>query len=153
MFNQRFVGLLAVCVLLTPALGEAQGNPSYARSTAGTRIFRNGVFELKVLLEAANFGDGQLEIGELTLPPSPNAALHQHAASEILYVLSGEMDHIVNDTAYALKPGMMGVVRPSDRVAHRVKGTQPARILVIWLPGGEVDRFAKSPAFTQTVIK
>jgi quercetin dioxygenase-like cupin family protein len=108
---------------------------------------------IKVLLESSNFGGSDVEIAEITFPPAPNAASHQHASSEIFYVLSGELDHVVNDTTHTLQPGMVGVVRPGDRVAHRVRATEPVRALVIWVPGGEVERLASSPAFKVEPIR
>jgi quercetin dioxygenase-like cupin family protein len=108
---------------------------------------------IKVLLEMTNFGASDVEIAEITFPPAPNAGAHRHASSEIFYVLSGELDHVVNDTTYTLRPGMLGVVRPGDRVAHRVRAAEPVRALVIWVPGGEVERLANSPAFKVEPIR
>lgn len=39
------------------------------------------------------------------------------------------------------------MVRPGDTVVHRVVGDTPVRALVIWAPGGEVERIA--PAFRE----
>ena len=36
----------------------------------------------------------------------------------------------------------MGIVRPGDEVGHRVPGDEPVEALVIWAPGGEVERIA-----------
>jgi quercetin dioxygenase-like cupin family protein len=109
--------------------------------------------DIKVLLESTNFGSGEVEIAEITLPPAPNAGSHRHGSNEIFYVLSGELEHVVNDTAYTLRPGMVGVVRVGDRVAHRVRTSEPVRALVIWVPGGEVQRLAQSPAFKEERIR
>jgi quercetin dioxygenase-like cupin family protein len=126
----------------------------YARSSAGTRALRSrDGLAITVLLERSNFSGGELEVAEITLPPSPNAGSHRHASSEILYILSGELDHVVNDTSHGLRPGMLGIVRPGDRVAHRVRSTEPVRALVIWEPGGEVDRIARSPAFVEESLQ
>jgi mannose-6-phosphate isomerase-like protein (cupin superfamily) len=80
-------------------------------------------------------------MARMTFPPGLNAtAGHRHGAVEILYVLEGTMEHVVNGTSYVLTPGMAGVVRPGDDVMHRVRGTTPVRALVIWAPAGELGR-------------
>jgi uncharacterized cupin superfamily protein len=61
----------------------------------------------------------------------------------MIYVISGELDHVVNGTVYRLTPGMVGLVKPSDTVIHRVVGQTPVKMLLIWAPGGEVDRLAQ----------
>jgi quercetin dioxygenase-like cupin family protein len=130
----------------------AQHTP-YTRSTSGTRVLTspNGL-SIKVLLEAANLGASDVEVAEITFPEAPNAGSHRHRSTEILYVLAGELEHVVNDTTYLLKPGMIGVVRPGDRVAHRVRSSQTVRALAIWAPAGEVAQLASSPAFKQESI-
>jgi quercetin dioxygenase-like cupin family protein len=115
----------------------------YARSTAGTRWLESerGT-TIKLLVEAANLGGSEVEIGEITFPggPRPAGQGHLHGSIEIFYVLSGEMNHVVNGESHLLKPGMVGIVRPGDRVAHGVNSTDPVRALVVWAPGGEADR-------------
>ncbi|HUF69250.1 MAG TPA: hypothetical protein VMM79_11470 [Longimicrobiales bacterium] len=46
-----------------------------------------------------------------------------------------------------MRPGSARMVRPGDTVVHRVVGDTPVRALVIWAPGGEVERIA--PAFRE----
>ncbi len=67
-----------------------------------------------------------------------------HGTVEIFYVLSGELDHIVNDESHILTPGMVGIVRTGDSVVHRVVGDEPVKALVIWAPGGEIDGSARN---------
>lgn len=150
--SSRRFGLAAVllaCVAM-PARVAAQ-TPSYEKATAGTRWLENGGLTIKVLVEAANLGSGDVEIGEITFPAgmSPSRG-HRHGAIEIFYVLEGELDHVVNGTSHILRPGMVGIVRPADEVIHRVASTGPVRALVIWAPGGEVARIA--PGFQQRPV-
>jgi uncharacterized cupin superfamily protein len=69
---------------------------------------------------------------------------------EIFYVLEGTLEHVVNGVTHVLTPGMVGIVRAGDEVAHRVPGDEPVRALVVWAPGGEVDRIA--PGFRQRPV-
>lgn len=109
---------------------------SVKRCVASARGLR-----IEVLLDRASLGGSELEMARMTFPPGLNAtAGHRHGAVEILYVLEGTMEHVVNDTSYLLSPGMVGVVRPGDDVIHRVRGTDPVRALVIWAPAGELAR-------------
>ncbi len=126
----------------------------YDRSTFGTRWLESerGT-TIKILVEAANLGGSEVEIGEITFPggPRPPGQGHLHGSIEIFYVLSGEMNHVVNGESHILKPGMVGIVRPGDRVAHGVSSAEPVRALVIWAPGGEADRIA--PYFEERSIE
>jgi quercetin dioxygenase-like cupin family protein len=111
----------------------------YESPTSGTRI--------RMLLEETNLGGKEVEIGEITFPPGVNSGEHLHGATEIFYVLSGELEHVVDGEKHLLKPGMLGFVRPPANVNHVVPGKDPVKALVIWAPGGEahriVDRWKK----------
>ncbi len=106
-----------------------------------------GGVRIRMLLEEANLGGKEIEIGEITFPAGINSGEHLHGATEIFYVLSGELEHVVDGKSHLLKPGMLGFVRPPAKVNHVVPGKEPAKALVIWAPGGEahriVDRWKK----------
>lgn len=135
---------VAVCIaaLGTPGMAFAQ---TYEKATLGTRILEaGGGLTIKVLVEAANLGGSEVEIGEITFPVGAGASGggHRHGAIEIFYVLEGELDHIVNGESHRLTAGGVGIVRSGDEVVHRVVGDTPVKALVIWAPGGEVGRIA-----------
>ena len=125
----------------------------YQAATAGTRVLEgaNG-FAIKMLVEQSNLGGGEVEIGEITFPVGAGrtGTSHTHGRVEIFYILEGELDHIVNDESHLLTRGMVGIVRPGDRVVHRVVSDIPVKALVIWAPGGEIERIA--PNFRQRPI-
>ncbi len=139
--------LVAVAMLVLHAGVRAQeaSVPPYEAATSGTRWLAgaNGL-AIKMLVESSNLGGPEVEIGEITFPMgSGNGdASHTHAHVEIFYILEGTFDHIVNGEAHRLTPGMVGIVRPGDRVVHRVVGNAPVRALVIWAPGGEAERLS-----------
>lgn len=134
---------------------EAEGSSvDYVRSTSGTRWLESeSGTSIKLLVEAANLGGSEVEVGEITFPggPRPAGQGHLHGSIEIFYVLEGVMEHVVNGESHLLDAGMVGIVRPGDRVAHGVSSSQPVRALVIWAPGGEADRIA--PYFDQRPIE
>ena len=92
---------------------------------------------IKVLVEQASLGSQGTEMAEIFFPPGYKGTTHPHEL-EIIYVLEGELDHIVNGESHILKPGMVGVVRDPDLVVHRTNSPDGVRTLVIWPLGKEV---------------
>jgi quercetin dioxygenase-like cupin family protein len=119
-------------------------SPDYARATAGTRAFEWGPEEdpvrMKVLVEEAILGSPGAEIIEIDFPPGYESRSHFHEL-EILYVVDGELEHIVAGESNVLKPGMIGVVRFPDEVIHKASPEHGAKVLVIWPLGNEVKGF------------
>jgi quercetin dioxygenase-like cupin family protein len=132
----------AIMIALGAGLAVGTAAAVTAFQTPRTFISPNGGSELKVLLDRDNFGGSELDIGELSLPAGLDSGEHAHQSIEIFYVLSGELEHVVNGKSELLKPGMVGFVRPPDKVRHRVPGTTPVKTLVVWTPGGEAARIA-----------
>jgi quercetin dioxygenase-like cupin family protein len=96
---------------------------------------------LRLLLDDTNVGP-EISMGEMTFPPNLDSGEHTHGAIEIFYVLSGELEHVVNGQSQILKPGMSGFVKLGDRVRHKTGPSGPVKSLVIWVPGAEAGRFA-----------
>jgi len=134
----RMRAFLAGCIFLSSSWVAAQAvkqDETYS-SPSGTR--------LRILLTEGNLGGTEVEMAEITFPPGADSGEHVHGATEIFYVLSGELEHVVNGESALLKPGMSGSVRPPDKVRHKVPGKEPAKALVIWAPGGEAARIVKN---------
>jgi len=137
------VVVLLVCASIT---ASAQDSTSYRRSSSGTRILENDAgTSIKILVENSVLAGTGVEVAEATLPVGGGAgpASHRHGSTEIIYVLSGELDHVVNGETHRLTAGMVGIVKPADTVIHRVVGQSPVKVLLIWAPGGEVERLAQ----------
>lgn len=136
-----FLGLLTLGLGSgIPFINAEEEKPEpYATATGGTVCFGEGC-GVKILLEAANFGSGELEMAEITFSAGYEGRTHPHTSTEIFYVLSGTFGHEMNGVENFLPPGMVGVVKPGDMVRHSVPGEEDARVLVIWIPGGEIDR-------------
>ena len=137
----RMLWTLAVLMLCVAATATAQNDkPAVTyRSPGGTT--------LRVLLDESNVGS-EATVGELTFLPNSDSRDHTHGAIEMFYVLSGELEHVVNGKSQILKPGMAGYVRPPDTIRHKT-GPAGAKVLVIWVPGDElkrvVGRWTKEP--------
>ncbi|HEY4212694.1 MAG TPA: cupin domain-containing protein [Steroidobacteraceae bacterium] len=151
----RVPGLLAAsCTAVLAAAGSIAGdsgaqpnsptpNASYAYATNGVLDNIAGALgsKWKLLVNESNLGGHELEAVEITLPAGTVVGSHNHGSVEVIYVLSGTYDHEVNGKRYRLTPGMVGIVRPGDKVRHLVpKDTGDAKILVLWAPGGEAAR-------------
>ncbi len=124
--------LIAACLTCSASSAAPQPQGSAYVSPGGTR--------LRVLLDQASVGGAEVEVGEITFAAGADSGEHVHGSLEIFYVLSGELEHVVNGKSVTLGPGMVGFVRPPDTVRHRVKPGAPAKALVVWAPGGEAER-------------
>src|SRR3954470_13225066 len=95
-------GVVAVFVFagIAAELKKPQG-VTY-RSPSGTT--------LRLMLDESNVGP-DVTVGEIVFPPNLDSGDHKHDAIEIFYVLSGELEHVVNGKSEILKPGMAGYVK------------------------------------------
>jgi quercetin dioxygenase-like cupin family protein len=139
---------LAGAVLVISACpGAASGKnaaaaPPYSYATNGVLdgyTDKTGI-KWKLVVDKSNLGGNEIEVAEATFPAGTTVSTHPHRSVEIIYVLAGTYDHEVNGKLYRLTPGMVGIVRPGDRVRHLVPKGEDAKLLILWAPSGEVDR-------------
>jgi quercetin dioxygenase-like cupin family protein len=133
--------LIATIMLLAAATLQAQsGRPE------GTYRSPSGV-TLRLTFSDSALGR-EVSMGELTFPPNIDSGDHVHGSIEILYVLSGELEHTVNGVTEILRPGMAGFVRPPGKIRHKT-GAAGAKVLVVWVPGDEaqkiISRWTREP--------
>ncbi len=137
-----------VCLPCNSAVAQESNSESdagqvktYARASSGTRQFQwdteDGSGWIKVLVEKANLGFDGVEVIEVFFPPAYEGESHFHEF-EILYVIEGELGHIVNGESHVLTPGMVGIVRYPQEVVHKTLSKDGVRVLVIWPLGNEV---------------
>jgi len=124
--------------------GETEKGQDYEYASVGTRQFEWGPEDdpvrVKVLVEEANLGSPGAEVIEIYFPPAYESRSHFHEL-EILYVVEGELEHIVDGVSNILKPGMIGIVRYPNEVIHKALSEDGAKVLVIWPLGKEVKGF------------
>jgi len=96
---------------------------------------------LRPLTDPSMYGGTEVDVGELTFPANIDSGDHVHGSIETFFVIEGELEHVVNGKSLFLKPGMLGTVRPPDKVRHKT-GAAGAKAVVIWAPGGEMARLA-----------
>jgi quercetin dioxygenase-like cupin family protein len=97
---------------------------------------------LRMLLDQNALGGPEVSVGERTYPPNYESAVHTHQSIELLYVLSGDFQHVVNGQTHRLGPGMLGFVKPGDKVQHRSSAKGPVKVLMIWVPGADGEQLA-----------
>ena len=134
-------------ILCSDALATESGNDAsapqatYVRASSGTRQFEwdtdTGTGWIKVLVEEANLGTTGAEVIEIFFPPGYEGESHVHEF-EILYVIEGELGHIVDGESHVLTPGMVGIVRSPQQVIHKTLSEDGVKVLVIWPLGNEV---------------
>ena len=143
------IAVITILVLLMTACTEKPeydlaAYERYEIVSAGTRQFEWDTDTepawIKVLIEESNLGSKGAEIAEVYFPPENHGDSHPHEL-EIIYVLEGELDHIVNGESNILTPGMVGVVRAPDLVVHRSISEGGVRTLIVWPLGKEVAGF------------
>ena len=133
----RTLGIVAITILL----GAAAGNQAQTPTTRQGRSYQApGGTTLRLMLDETNLGP-EASLGELMFPPDSDSGEHTHGAIEMFYVVRGELEHVVNGSSQILKPGMVGFVKPPDRVRHKT-GPAGAMAVVVWVPGEEGRRLA-----------
>ena len=121
------------------AFGFAGGSAQSDKSQGATYRSPGGT-TLRLMLDETNVGP-EVSLGELTFLPNQDSGDHQHGAIEMFYVVTGELEHVVNGQSQMLKPGMAGYVKPPDTVRHKT-GPAGAKVVVVWVPGEEGKRIA-----------
>ena len=142
----RVTSLAAALILCLSARTRAQAVATPPEKQGVTYRSPGGT-TLRLILSDANVGP-EISLGEMTFPPNADSGEHAHGAIEIFYVLSGELEHVVNGKSEILKPGMVGYVKPPDKIRHKT-GPAGAKVVVMWVPGAEgsriVSRWTKEP--------
>ena len=127
------VAAIATVVIAAGGFGRADGQ-------GGAQTFVSpGGTQMKVLVDAASLGGTEVEVAELTFPANADSGDHRHAVTETFYLLSGELEQVINGKPVKLAPGMAVSIRSTDQVRHKT-GPAGAKVLVIWAPGGEIAR-------------
>jgi quercetin dioxygenase-like cupin family protein len=135
---------LAIATVLVFGFARISGAQS---DKQGTTYRAPSGATLRLILDSTNVGS-EISLGELSFPPNSDSGEHSHGAIEIFYVLSGELEHVVNGKSQILTPGMVGYVKPPDKIRHKT-GPAGAKVVVMWVPGAEagkiVARWKKEP--------
>ena len=98
----------------SPRSGQAQ-----SEKLQGVTYRAPGGTTLRLMLDESNVG-AEVTLGEMVFPPNSDSGDHKHGAIEMFYVVSGELEHVVNGKSQILKPGMSGFVKPPDSVRHKI---------------------------------
>ena len=85
-------------------------------------------------LHSGETGAEGLTVGEVIINPGQSNAVHSHPnCEEVLYLISGELDHTCGDEGiYHLTPGMSIRIPKGVRHNARCTSAEPARMLVVY---------------------
>ena len=131
---------LVLSAALAAALSLTADGAAQPEKLQGTTYRSPGGTTLRLMLDESNVGP-EVSLGEMIFPPNVDSGDHEHGAIEMFYVVSGELEHVVNGVSQILKPGMSGFVKPPDKVRHKT-GPAGAKVVVVWVPGAEGKRIA-----------
>jgi len=135
----RITSLVVACAVCLGTQARAQ-SASVSPEKQGVTYRSPGGTTLRLILSDANVGP-EISVGEMVFPPNTDSGDHAHGAIEIFYVISGELEHVVNGKSEILKPGMVGYVKPPDKIRHKT-GPAGAKVVVMWVPGAEANKIA-----------
>jgi quercetin dioxygenase-like cupin family protein len=83
---------------------------------------------------------GELTVMQMTIPPGIGPPPHTHPGGESVYVLEGQIRYHIGEETHEAGPGSFFHI-PADVVENfEPTGDQPARLLVMYTPGG-IDKF------------
>jgi quercetin dioxygenase-like cupin family protein len=132
--------MIRTFAIASAALLALAAAPGGQEKLQGTTYRAPSGTTLRIMLDDTNVGP-EVTVGEMIFPPNQDSGDHAHGAKEMFYVVSGELEHVVNGKSEMLKPGMAGYVNPPDKVRHKT-GAAGAKVVVIWTPGEEGKRIA-----------
>ena len=120
------------------------------RTTLPTHSFEWGA--IKWLVSPSTTPGAQMTFGEVMLLPGKGHTRHNHPdAEEVLYILSGEGEQMVNDEVpFPVRAG--DVLYISAGVFHSTinTGWEPIRLIAIYNPGGSELGLAELPDHPET---
>ena len=139
-----YAAVIAASVATTASTRRLQASPGAAQPPSaklqGTTDRAPGGTTLRLMIDERNVGP-EVTLGEMVFPANSDSGDHKHGATEIFYVVTGELEHVVNGKSEILKPGMSGFVKPPDSVRHKT-GPAGAKVVVVWVPGDEGKKIA-----------
>ena len=119
---------------------SSQGIPYVAPGRGSKSLWVLG--ELATCKVISGQTSGAYSLFEVTSPPGSGPPAHvQHREDEVIYVLKGEYEFLVEDSTLRVSAGWLVYVPKGTLHAHKNVGDTLARMLVIQTPGGSHERF------------
>ncbi len=98
----KIASALKVSMEVFLAFPKGDSNVSYAQSRPMFEVNEGGVLFARI---SANFKDAVLNSVEITLPPHYSSTVSSHTGEELVYVLSGQLLHVLDDKKAQLGSG------------------------------------------------
>ena len=111
------------------------------KDTVHYRIL-GGLGEVSLVLDKGAMGTDAFSQQRMTLQPGAAVPPHQHPGSaEIIYVVSGKTEVILDGTAKTLGPGEAIVLPAGAQHAAKAVGQDALQLVQFYVPGGPEQRF------------
>ncbi|MFI0451450.1 cupin domain-containing protein [Actinomadura sp. 6N118] len=98
--------------------------------------FLGGLYEVKVSSEES---DGEMVIMQMTIPEGGGPPPHTHPSAETVYVLDGTILYHIGEETVEGEPG--SIFQVPAGVLENFEPTSLARVLVVYTPGANIDKF------------
>jgi quercetin dioxygenase-like cupin family protein len=131
---------MVILALPTPAGVTA----TVARSEKDQTHYRmlGGQGEVALVLDKGVVGTDAFSQSRLTLQPGAAVPSHHHTGSaEIIYIVSGKTEVMMEGTAKTLGPREAIAIPAGAQHAAKVVGTEPLQMVQFYVPGGPEQRF------------
>ena len=130
--------------LLVASCVYAQDNTRFmvSRDSVPTYINEPGSIGMTILLDEASTGsDVGFSLG--TFLPGANVAEHVHeGVAELLCIMSGEMELVIDGATVIAREGSAVYIPPDvPHSAQVLSGIEPVKVIQVYSPGGAEQRF------------
>ncbi|WP_192809995.1 cupin domain-containing protein [Actinomadura rudentiformis] len=95
-----------------------------------------GLYEVKVSSEESG---GEMVVMQMTIPEGMGPPPHTHPGAETVYVLDGTLRYHIGEETVEGEPG--SIFRIPAGVWENFEPTSTARVLVVYSPGADADKF------------
>jgi quercetin dioxygenase-like cupin family protein len=142
-FRFASFGVLACTFTLSPIAQAGEVYRFVHPQQTTTYLEPHSRSTLRVIIDERLGGTKNVSIAELVIPAGADVPDHIHQATEIFYILSGELEQTSEGKVQKLTAGMAALVPANTTTHHKVTSKQPVHALVIWAPGGEEQRIVE----------
>lgn len=109
---------------------EVESESEFVARLEETALDKENWGALAWMVGAKEMPGAEQTFGVVTINPGQRNPLHSHPnCEELLYVVSGECDHLLGDQLFHLRPG--SVIRIPRGVRHWAKCTSPEAMIAV----------------------
>jgi quercetin dioxygenase-like cupin family protein len=127
----------------TAEVKSQQTADTHVRESAGPSYTDPKTKTTVTFLLDRDMGAREAEVAIVILPAGAVSPAHKHRSAEIFYVLDGRIAEVTEGKTTTFSTGGVIYVPPNTDTVHKAVGDKPVKVLAIWVPAGEQDRYEK----------